>query len=488
MLRRGWAWLTRMRTAIVLLLVLAAGAAVGSFFPQRPIDQRAVEAWIDAHPGWVPFMRAFGIFDVYGSWWFMAIYGLLLVSLVGCLTRRYKMQMRAVRSEPMHPATLSNRERYVRARTATTPEEAADRAEALLRKRRFRISRDGTSIAGERGHLRESGSLLFHTSILGVLAGVTIARLFGATGQVLLVEGDTFLDSYVNYDTITEGRLFRDDHTGFEITLHDFTVEWHPSGIPRSYVSDVTVTDSSGTTTQQQVRVNEPIKIDGRDVYQIAWGWAPVLEVRQGDALLYEGPTVFLPDGGGWTGVAKIPQSTPQQTGLAMQLFVDPFEDEDGVLRDRNRAPRDPVIVAQVLVGDLRLDRAQNVYTLDPVGLTRVGQEIVGRGRQVELDNGLTVRFRDLVQYSVFQIGYNPGIKILLGGGIGLLIGLFPALYAFRRRVWIRATPDEDGTSIEFAGHAFQRKIGADEEFAAIVAELGAALSTPTTHDRSAAR
>lgn len=488
MLRRGWAWLTRMRTAIMLLLVLAAGAAVGSFFPQRPIDAIGVAAWIDRHPAWEPFMRAFGLFDVYGSWWFMAIYGLLLVSLVGCLTRRYKQQIRAVRNEPMHPSVLSNRQRYVRARTATTPDESIVRAERLLRARRFRVSRAGSTLAGERGHLRESGSLLFHTSILVVLAGATIAKLFGASGQVLIVEGDTFVDSTLNYDSIAEGRLFADRRSGFELTLNNFTVEWHPSGVPRLYESDVTITDGSGQQRRTTVRVNEPLKIDGRNVYQIAWGWAPVLEVRQRGRLLYDGPTVFLPSAQGWTGVAKIPQTEPQQTGLAMQLFVDPFEDENGVLQDRNRAPRDPIIVAQVLVGDLGLDRPQNVYTLDPTGLSRIGQEIVGRGREITLDNDVTLTFRDLVQYSVFQVGYNPGTGVLLAGGIGLLVGLFPALYAFRRRVWIRATSDDDGTLIELAGHAFQRKAAADDEFTSIVGDLGAALSAPDLHDRSPAR
>jgi cytochrome c biogenesis protein len=491
MFKRGWLWLTRMRTAIVLLLVLAAGAAVGSFFPQRPIDRAAVEAWIDTHPGWEPVMRAFGIFDVYGSWWFMAIYGLLLVSLVGCMTRRYSQQIRAVRAVPRHPGNLTNRQRYVRARTDASAQQAAEISKQLLRRRRFRVAVDGTSVSAERGHIRETGSLLFHTSILGVLAGVTVARLFGVSGQVLVVEGDTFVDSYLNYDSITEGRLFRGNHTEFSMRLDDFNVEWHPSGIPREYVSEVTVSEADGSERSARVRVNEPLKISGRNVYQIAWGWAPVLEIRQNGKLLYSGPTVFLPDANTWTGVAKIPQTTPQQMGLAMQLFVDPFEDEDGVLRDRNRAPRDPVIVAQVMSGDLGLDRPQNVYALDPRGLTRVGQEIVGRGRVADLPNGVTLAFRDMVQYSVFQIGYNPGTGILLGAAIGMIIGLMPALYSFRRRVWIRASTDDRGTLVEIAGHAFQRQQAADAEFAEIVSELDDLLQQPKpliSHDRSAAR
>src|SRR5881397_4080868 len=76
--RDAWRWLRTMRTALILLFVLAAGASVGSLFPQRPVNEFGVNEWIRIHQSWAPIAERFGLFDVYGSWWFTTIYVLLL--------------------------------------------------------------------------------------------------------------------------------------------------------------------------------------------------------------------------------------------------------------------------------------------------------------------------------------------------------------------------------------------------------------------------
>ena len=78
-----WAWrqLTSMRTALILLFLLALAAVPGSIIPQRDVDAIAVSRWQDAHPGPTPVYDALGLFSVYDSVWFSAIYILLMVSL-----------------------------------------------------------------------------------------------------------------------------------------------------------------------------------------------------------------------------------------------------------------------------------------------------------------------------------------------------------------------------------------------------------------------
>jgi len=77
--RATWRQLRTMRTALILLLLLGAGASLGSLFPQRPINPATVSQWIARNRGWAPIAEKLGLFDVFGSWWFMAIYGLLVV-------------------------------------------------------------------------------------------------------------------------------------------------------------------------------------------------------------------------------------------------------------------------------------------------------------------------------------------------------------------------------------------------------------------------
>ena len=89
-----------MRTALVLLFLLALGAVPGSVVPQRSIDAVAVNRWTEAHPTLAPVYEKLGLFAVYGSPWFAAIYLLLMVSLVGCVVPRLRVYWRAARAAP----------------------------------------------------------------------------------------------------------------------------------------------------------------------------------------------------------------------------------------------------------------------------------------------------------------------------------------------------------------------------------------------------
>ena len=100
-LRRAWRRLTSMRTALVLLFLLAVAAVPGSLLPQRPLNPTKIDAYIAEHGAWGRFLDRLGMFDVFGSAWFAAIYLLLFVSLVGCLVPRIRLHAKAMRAKPL---------------------------------------------------------------------------------------------------------------------------------------------------------------------------------------------------------------------------------------------------------------------------------------------------------------------------------------------------------------------------------------------------
>ena len=100
MLRNRWRQLTSMRTALVLLFLLAAAAIPGALLPQRNLNTQAVDAYIAARPALGPVMDTLELFDVFASSWFTAIYVLLFVSLIGCLTPRLIEHGKALRAQP----------------------------------------------------------------------------------------------------------------------------------------------------------------------------------------------------------------------------------------------------------------------------------------------------------------------------------------------------------------------------------------------------
>ena len=79
-----------MRTAVVLLILLSLTAIPGSLLPQRNVASNpfAVTAFFNDHPRLAPVLDRLGLFDVYASSWFAAVYLLLMVSMTVCVLPR----------------------------------------------------------------------------------------------------------------------------------------------------------------------------------------------------------------------------------------------------------------------------------------------------------------------------------------------------------------------------------------------------------------
>ena len=107
------------------------------------------------------------------------------------------------------------------------------------------------------------------------------------------------------------------------------------------------------------------------------------------------------------------------------------------------------------------LDPARS--SVDTTGLRRVGARRPPRGRHRARPTcagvgDLTLSFPELRQYSVLLISRDVGIPVVLAAAILVLVGLIPALYVSRRKVWVRAEAAPGGALVKIGGFALQRK------------------------------
>src|SRR6201998_1840049 len=84
-LRWGWRQLTSMRTALILLFLLAAGSIPGSLLPQVGPNPGGVSHYYAPPPTLARIFGDLSLFNVFGAPWFAAVYILLFTSLVGCV-------------------------------------------------------------------------------------------------------------------------------------------------------------------------------------------------------------------------------------------------------------------------------------------------------------------------------------------------------------------------------------------------------------------
>ncbi|CAM5605102.1 Cytochrome c biogenesis membrane protein OS=Streptomyces glaucescens OX=1907 GN=SGLAU_19435 PE=4 SV=1 [Streptomyces glaucescens] len=99
-IRWFWRQLTSMRVALLLLLLLSLAAIPGSLIPQTGIDATKVEDFREQHTTLAPLYDKLGLFNVYSSVWFSAIYILLFVSLIGCIVPRTWQFVGQLRGRP----------------------------------------------------------------------------------------------------------------------------------------------------------------------------------------------------------------------------------------------------------------------------------------------------------------------------------------------------------------------------------------------------
>lgn len=465
-----WIWrqLTSMKTALILLLFLAVAAIPGSIYPQRSADPNGVVQFFDNNPELAEVLDFFQFFDVYSSIWFSAIYILLFTSLVGCVLPRTKIHFEALKAEPVQTPTVLSRMPVYEKQALSKGLDPLELGEKILRAKRYRVIRRGDSISAEKGYSRETGNLLFHFSLVGVLIAVALGGGFSFSGQRVLVEGETFVNNLSGFDSLSPGVFFDPERLNpLSVTLESFDAEYDfvnetNIGAPLDFRASVTVktsVDDPGQTSL--VRVNQPLDAPGASVYLTGHGYAPMITVRDANGnISYSGPTVFLPQDGNMTsiGIIKVPDNLPEQIGIVAFFYPTAAELDTGAYTSVYPDLVSPLVSMNVYTGDLGLDSGipLNVYALDTDRLTQVaGRQaptpgiVLLEGETKDLPNGLgSVSFDGVKQFASLDIAYYPGQIWVLIFSLLSLLGVMMTLLTPRRRLWVK----QNASSFEVAG------------------------------------
>lgn len=458
-LRWGWRVLTSMRTAIILLVLLAVASIPGSLVPQRLADPNGVATIRQSDPDLFALYESLQLFDVFTSVWFSAIYVLLFVSLIGCILPRTRHHWEVLRSAPAEaPASWARLPVREVVPFEGSNDAALERAAGVLRAARYRVVRDGSSIKAEFGYLRETGNLVFHVALVGILATVAFVGGYSWYGQRIIVEDHAFTNQLSSYDTFNPGRWFDESQLQpYAVSLTSFTPKYvldpvNDAWMPIDFTAEIVVTEN-GTQRAETLKVNDPVRIGDSQVFLLGNGFAPVITVRDpAGEIVFSQPVPFLSQDGNLTsvGVVKVPDGLSEQIGMQGFFYPTAVELDSGALASSNPEPTKPTVTFNVYKGDLGLDEGRNgnVFQLPTDELTQIaGRDteslvVLEPGDTYELPGGLgSVEFTSLTRYIGVEFRHDP---TQLGVGLStafLVAGLLASLGTRRRRVWVRATP-----------------------------------------------
>ncbi len=510
--RNTWRGLTSMRTALVLLFLLALAAIPGALLPQRSLNAGKVDEYIADRPTLGPLMDRVELFDVFGSFWFTAVYVLLFVSLVGCILPRCVEHARALRTPPV--ATPRNLARLPHHRTALvdgTPAEVLDSVAERMRGWRTarREEQSGAlTLSTEKGYLREAGNLVFHLSLVGLLVAIAAGKLFSYEGNVVVIANDgpgICTTSPAQFDSFRAGNLI--DGTGLTplcVRVKDFRADYLPNGQAEQFTSNIEYQSGADLVTDtwrdDVLQVNHPLRVAGDRVYLQGHGYAPTFTVTfpngetrtetvqweptDGTTFLSSGVHRFDPPGG------LYPDSTERRKNqIAIEGLFAPTASFHGTLLSSSfPAPNDPAVAVDIYQGDTGLD------TGNPQSLFSLSQVLVEQGRLVKQDrvnltpgesttlaDGTQVRFDGAEEFVNLQVSHDPAQTWVLVTALTMMAGLVVSLVIKRRRIWVRVYPADDPrrTVVELGGLARTDQAGWGDEFDRLADRLLGADSSP---------
>jgi cytochrome c biogenesis protein len=383
-LDRAWRELRKMRTAIILLVILAAMAMVGTLLPQIPQNPRGVMLYVLAHPVTAPWFARLGLFDIFGSWLFIVVATLMYVSIGAGLYVRIPAAWRRTQQPEL-------------------------RTQALW---------------------AEWASIVFHAAFFLLLIGVVYGKAAGFVGNAAIVEGDSFVEARANFDNLDEGLIARHS-AGMEVRVDSFRAEYWPSGTPRAFVTRVRVYDQGRLVSTQDVRVNHYVAYRGVKLYQTGYGWAPTVRIESPDGrVLTDAPTIFLGDVPFARGVIKAPSAgVPGQQLGATAWFIPDAQVSGDAIRPGTGELKNPLMLLRLYRGDLHLDRPQNVYSLDTTGMDLRWRGALRMGETAVTPDGYRLTFSGVRQYSDLLIKKDPGVPIVFAAFALGLAALLCSLY-----------------------------------------------------------
>ena len=328
-----------MRTALFLLLLLAIAAVPGSLVPQRSADPNGVIAVLQPTTPTSPRCSTSSrLFDVYTSAWFSAIYLLLFISLIGCVIPRTKHHLEALRAAAAEdagaPRAAGRLHRRATPAGSGCRRPPIDSARAhLLRKAGYRVAavttaRGELSVSAERGYLRETGNLVFHTALVGMLHRRRHRRRLRLHRPARRRRGPDVRQRARRLRLVQPRPLLRRRRRSQPYShraRRASTSTYEPTNLDALGAADRLHRrrhDARAPGERAEagdVKVNDPLDIGGTEVYLLGNGYAPTITVRDPDGkVVFTDSVPFLPQDANLTslGVVKVPDGLAEQLGM----------------------------------------------------------------------------------------------------------------------------------------------------------------------------
>lgn len=440
-----WEVFSSVRLALFLLFTLAATSIIGTIIPQNEPPEFYIERY---GANLAKFMQTLDVPDMYNSWWFMVILTVFSLNLIVCSLERIPNAWRLVTMDNLatEPERLKKMGLKKSISVGGSLPEAVTRAEAHLTSKGWKATRrdqDGaTLLFSQKGAWTRFGVYIVHSSILIILIGAIIGSprvakdilknpYYAFKGSVNIPETQQSDVIYSFLEGVGQLPL------GFTVRCDFFNIEYYDNGMPKDYLSKLSVIEDGKVVLQQDVEVNEPLIYKGITFYQSSYQPYKdfIISVKNNKTgltnkqMVPSATQVTWKEGGARFGIINM-----EARGEVISRLKIWFTDDQGEPSKFWLEPGREAIV----------QRPSGEYTLSAKQLYATG----------------------------LQVAKDPGVWWVYSGCGLMLLGLMVAFFMSHRKVWALVSEEQGKVTVLFAGNANKNKLGFEKTFTELADSL----------------
>lgn len=456
-----WNFFSSVKVGVSIIVILLIAAALGTILPQQQYVPANTEAAIEAYYtdiyGTVGTVyHALGFHDMYNSFWFIALVGMLAISLIIASLDRFVPLYKSLKNQRVlrHPSFMRKQRIYGH---GPGQEDTMKKAEEKLSELKYKVTTDKNGLLAEKGRFSRWGPYVNHIGLIIFLFGVMLRMIpgFYVDETLWIREGET--------RAIPDAPGYVLESKGFTLETYTGEGEQEKFGeaiervgtVAKNYQTDVVLykvpegalpgdTSEMDVVEEYPIRVNQPFKFDGYALYQ--------MDFRQDEFSTMSFALENKETGesrGDLTFDLVNPDTTYEMEDGSLVELLGYYPDfsgfENGEPQTATPLPKNPGFLVKMTTpetpdGETSFITIQN--TIEPLGEN--DYKLAFQNVETRDASGLTVR-------------KDRTLPILGLGGLIFMIGVAQGMYFNHRRFWIQQQPDG---SILLAGHTNKNWFG----------------------------
>ncbi|AOV08096.1 cytochrome c biogenesis protein ResB [Sporosarcina ureilytica] len=437
-----WNFFSSVKIGVSIIVAVLVTSAIGTIFPQKLYVPGNTEAEIAAY-----YERLYGVvgviyyklgfYDMYNSWWFITLVGMLGTSiLIASVDRVVPLYKSLKQQRTKRHTSFLKRQRVYGHGSVENADESLTKAEEKLKQLRYHVKVENGAILAEKNRFSRWGPYVNHTGLLIFLGAILLRGIPGfyvdetlwlREGEMLEVPGAP--GYFIENKGFTLETYSEEDNAVFETALE------RNGTIVKEFQTDIALykqeegglpgqSDNISLVKEYPIVVNKPLTFDGYSIFQMDYRTD---ELKSMTFQLTEKSSEKS------LGEFTVDLVTPERVydlgnGASVELR-DYYPDYDGFVdgepTSKTPLPNNPAFFFKMITPEKPKGEISFVAIRQTVEAEENDYKVNFLSAETRNISGLTIR-KDKTLY------------LLLLGGIIFMIGVAQGSYWNHRRIWIQ--------------------------------------------------